>query len=134
MAMVITIAGLSWRSTAASSAILSYELATFRRDSNAVKSMRAWMNEEERRRWPDMAGVISGRVAAGIITLHRGDLTRIKKIFARRCTSRAHPDPGANHGADWSSAVRVWSLSFRALYHGNVLQCSWQPKFRVDFL
>jgi hypothetical protein len=50
MAMVITIVGLSWRSTAASSAILSYELATFHHDSNAVKSVRAWMNEEERRR------------------------------------------------------------------------------------
>jgi hypothetical protein len=54
-----------------------------------------------------MAGVISGRVAARIITLHRGDLTQIKKIFARRCTSRAHPDPGANHDVDWSAAVRV---------------------------
>jgi hypothetical protein len=50
MAMVITIAGLSWRLTVASSAILSYKLATSHRDSNAVKLVRARMNGEERRR------------------------------------------------------------------------------------
>jgi hypothetical protein len=50
MAMVITITGLSWRLTVASSAILSYKLAMSRRNINVVKSVRAWMNGEERRR------------------------------------------------------------------------------------
>jgi hypothetical protein len=49
----------------------------------------------------------SGRVAAGIIALHRGDLTQIKKIFARRCSPSDYPDPDANRGADRSSAARL---------------------------
>jgi hypothetical protein len=54
-----------------------------------------------------MARAISGRVAAEIIAFHRSDLTQIKKSFTRRCTPLAHPDPGADHGADGSSAVRA---------------------------
>jgi hypothetical protein len=63
----------------------------------------------------------SDRMAAGIIALHRGDLTQIKKIFVRRCSPIDHPDPGANRGADWSSAARL-KLIHLVLYHGDDLQ------------
>jgi hypothetical protein len=80
-----------------------------------------------------MAGMMSGRVVAGIIALHRGDLTQIKKIFAWRCSPIDHPDPSANHGADWSSAARL-KLIHPVLYHGEVLQ-SPEPTifFPLDF-
>jgi hypothetical protein len=60
-------------------------------------------------------------VAAGVSALHRAGLTRSKKIFARRCSPPDHPDPGANRGADRSSAVRLprWrSDPVLLLYHG----------------
>jgi hypothetical protein len=53
-----------------------------------------------------MARKISDRVAAGIITPTTAILSYFKNIVARRCPSTAQPDPGANHGADRSSAVR----------------------------
>jgi hypothetical protein len=62
-------------------------------------------------------------VAAGVSALHRGGLTRSKRIFARRCSPPDHLDPGANHGADRSSAVRFFCrgdlIHHRALYHGK---------------
>jgi hypothetical protein len=77
-----------------------------------------------------MAGTRSGRVAAEIIALHRGDLTQIKKIFARRCSPIDHPDPGANRGADRSSAARL-KLIHPVLYHGDDLQL---PEPTIIFL
>jgi hypothetical protein len=80
------------------------------------------MNGGERRWWPDMARMRSGCVAAGVIALHRGDLTRSKKIFARRCSPPDYPDPSANHGAVRSPAVRtaalaVWSPTVTIPWH-----------------
>jgi hypothetical protein len=60
-------------------------------------------------------------VAAGVIALHRGDLTQNKRIFVRRGLLIDHPDPDANRDGDWSSAVRLprWqSDPLQLLYHG----------------
>jgi hypothetical protein len=122
--MVITIAGLSWRSTAMSSATHSYGPATSNRGRKAVKSMTAWTNWEEWCRWSDMAGRRDGRVAAGVIALHRGGLTQSKRIFARRCSLPDHPDPGANRGVDGSSAV---SLSTRYCTMAMIFSCLNRP-------
>jgi hypothetical protein len=65
-------------------------------------------------------------VAAGVSALHRGGPIRSKKVFAGRCSPPDHLDPGANRGADRSSAVRFFhrgdlTLIYfpDALYHGQ---------------
>ena len=47
-------------------------------------------------------------MAAGVSALHRGGLIRSKEVFAGRCSPPDHLDPGANRGADRSSAVRFF--------------------------
>jgi hypothetical protein len=85
-----------------------------------------------------MAGAISGRVVTGIIALHRGDLTQFNKIFTRRCTPLAHPDPGADHGADWSSVVRAeaYLLGYctKAMFFSFCLNRPPSPVFISGFL
>jgi hypothetical protein len=62
-------------------------------------------------------------VAAGVSALHRGGLIWSKKVFTGRCSPPDNLDPGANHGADRSSAVRFFCrgdlIPNRALYHGE---------------
>ena len=85
-----------------------------------------------------MAGVMSGRVAAIIIALHRGDLTQINKIFARRCTPLAHPDPGADHDTNWLSVVRAeaYLLGYctKAMFFSFCLNRPPSPIFISGFL
>ena len=46
-------------------------------------------------------------MAAGVSAFHRGGLIRSKEVFAGRCSPPDHLDPGANRGADRSSAARL---------------------------
>ena len=62
-------------------------------------------------------------MAAGVSALHRGGLIRSKEVFAGRCSPPDHLDPGANRGAERSSAVSTCAgglITNRALYHGRV--------------
>jgi hypothetical protein len=54
-------------------------------------------------------------VATGVSALHRGGLIRSKEVFAGRCSPPNHLDPGANRGADRSSAVRFSAAAIRPL-------------------
>jgi hypothetical protein len=59
-----------------------------------------WMNGGKRHRRPGTATRASGRVAARIFALHRGDLTQSMNIAAKRCPPSTQPERGANHDAD----------------------------------
>ena len=50
-------------------------------------------------------------MAAGVSAFHRGGLIRSKEVFTGRCSPPDHLDPGANRGADRSSAVRFFCRS-----------------------
>jgi hypothetical protein len=54
-------------------------------------------------------------VAAGVSAFHRGGLIRSKEVFTGRCSPPDHLDPGANRGADRSSAVRFSAAAIRPI-------------------
>jgi hypothetical protein len=60
-------------------------------------------------------------VAAGASALHRGGLIRSKEVFAGRCLPPDHHDPGANLGADRSSAVKSSATAILPLSASDVL-------------
>jgi hypothetical protein len=134
-AKMITFTGVCWQPMTTSGVVLFLGFDTSCRDSNAVKSMMSWMNGGKRHRWPGTTAKISGHVVAGIVSLHRGDLTQFMNIVAKRCLPSAWPEHGVNHSADWRR--RRGALHQRYFWYCSiaiVLQSNWQSTIRGNFL